>query len=323
MIFLTGATGLVGSFVAKQLVGEGYTLKCLIRPNADRKLLADIQHNIVFVEGDIMDISLLREYLVGVDCIVHCAAVISYCSSKQNLMFNTNVIGTANLVNAALECGVRKIVHVSSIAALGRKEGVTKINENSKWEESPYNTGYGRSKYLAELEVWRGSEEGLQVSIVNPSIILGAGDTSKSSTKLFDYVYRENSFYTSGYMNYVDVRDVATAIATLVREDHPEEQFILNGGTISFKNFFEKIAHQLHKKPPHIRANKFILSIGWRLSAIYYFFTKKEPTLTKETSRISKFHYEYVAEKSIEKLKLKYTPLEESIRWTCQTLYGK
>ena len=323
MIFLTGATGLVGSFVAKQLVGEGYTVKCLVRPAADKKLLEDIHNNIVFVEGDIMDISLLRAHLKGVDCIIHCAAIISYCSNKQDLMFNTNVVGTANVVNAALECSVRKMIHVSSVAALGRKEGVTRINEHAKWEESPNNTGYGRSKYFAELEVWRGAEEGLQVSIVNPSIILGAGDTAKSSTKLFDYVYRENLFYTDGNINYVDVKDVAKAIATLVKEDHLNEQFILNGGTTSIKNFFEKIAHQVSKTPPHIKANRFILALGWRLGAIYSFFTNKEPTLTKETSRISKFHYEYIPEKSIDKLKLKYTPLEESIRWTCQMLWDK
>ena len=323
MILITGATGLLGSFVAKQLLTNGYKVKCIVRPNADRKLLQSFTDQINWVEGDIMDISFLRENLQDIDSIVHCAAIISFVPSQQTLMFNTNVVGTANMVNAALEAGVEQFIHVSSIAALGRKEGISQIDEHIKWEESPNNSGYARSKYLAELEVWRGSEEGLNVSIVNPSIILGAGDVARSSTKLFDYVRQGNSFYTDGNINYVDVRDVATAIATLVKEPHEAQQFILNGGTISYKNFFEKIAHQLHQKPPHRKATKWMLAIGWRMAAVYSFFTKKEPTLTKETAKISDSNYVYIAKKSEEVLGMKYTNFNDTVAWTCTTLWGK
>lgn len=321
MILITGITGLVGSYVARNLIDNGYAVRGLVRNTPPTKLL-DQKYidQIEWIEGDILDISSLYHGLNKVEAVVHCAAIISFVPANQSAMFNTNVVGTANVVNASLELEIPKFIHVSSVAALGRKEGVVEIDENAKWEESPRNSGYASSKYLAELEVWRGAEEGLNVSIVNPSIILGAGDTAQGSTKLFDYVAKERKFYTDGNINYVDVRDVAAAITTLVREDQFNERFILNGGTTTFLGFFQKIGLQMNKKAPNIKANKILLEIAWRLAAIYALFSQKEPILTKETAQMTKANYRYNSRKSKAVLGLAYHELEDTIGHVCNEL---
>lgn len=324
MILITGITGLVGSYVARKLIDNGYAVRGLVRNTPPTKLLEQKYiDQIEWIKGDILDISSLYQGLNKVDAVVHCAAIISFSPANQADMFNTNVVGTANVVNAALELQIPKLIHVSSVAALGRKEGVIEIDENARWEESPSNSGYASSKYLAELEVWRGAEEGLNVSIVNPSIILGAGDPAQGSTKLFDYVAKERKFYTDGNINYVDVRDVAAAIATLVREDHFNERFILNGGTTTYLDFFQQIAFKMNKKAPSIKANKILLEIAWRLVAIYALFSQKEPILTKETAQITKANFMYNAHKSSTILGLTYQQLPDTIAHVCNELLLK
>lgn len=324
MILITGITGLVGSYVARTLIDDGYSVRGLVRNTPPTKLLEQKYiDQIEWIQGDILDIGSLYLGLDKVDAVVHCAAIISFVPANQSTMFNTNVVGTANVVNAALVLEIPKLIYVSSIAALGRKEGVVEIDENAKWEESPSNSSYARSKYLAELEVWRGAEEGLNVSIVNPSIILGAGDPANGSTKLFDYVAKERKFYTDGNINYVDVRDVATAIATLVRENHFNERFIINGGSTTFLNFFKKIGVQMNKKAPSIKASKMLLTIAWRLVAVYTMFSKKEPILTKETAKMSKANYRYISNKSKAVLRLTYHKLDDTVAHVCNELLLK
>lgn len=324
MILITGITGLVGSEVARQLVDLGYAVRGLVSNTPPSKLMdEDYIHRIEWVQGNILDIVSFAEACKGIDTVIHCAAVISFASSAQDRMFNTNVVGTANVVNTMLNSGIPKLIHVSSVAALGRKEGVELIDENAMWEESPDNSAYARSKYLAELEVWRGAEEGLKVTVVNPSIILGPGDTTQGSTKLFDYVQKGRPFYTDGNINFVDVRDVANAIAIIVRDGHDDERFILNGGTTSYIDFFEKIAPHFNQRPPHIKVGGLLMSIAWRLVAVYSAFSNKEPMLTKETSRIAKSNYRYVAGKSQTVLGLTYRSLDDTVKYVCAELQNR
>lgn len=210
MIFVTGANGLVGSFIVRQLLDKGESVRALKRETSDLSLIQAFEKQIEWIEGDLLDYDILNEALKDVDYVIHTAAIVSFDPNDFQDLYITNVEGTANLVNACLANSIKKICHLSSIAAIGKNNKEAKISELTKWENSEQNSHYAKSKYLAELEVWRGIEEGLNAVIVNPTIILGPGDWEKSSAKLFKQVWKHSSFYPNGFFHYVDVRDVST-----------------------------------------------------------------------------------------------------------------
>ena len=175
-IFVTGGTGFLGSYLLRYLIHKGYTdIRALKRSTSSMALLGDVAHLIEWIDGDILDVVSLQESMQEVQQVYHCAAIVSYESGQADLMHEVNVVGTANVVNLALEMQVEKLVHVSSIAALGRSGKSKLLDESAKWEQSKFNTQYAISKHRAEMEVWRGIAEGLNAAIVNPSVILGSG----------------------------------------------------------------------------------------------------------------------------------------------------
>ena len=259
-ILITGATGLVGSATVRRFLADGHRVSVLHRPDSDRSLLQDVVDRIEWIEGDILDVLSLEKALDNIEYVVHAAAVVSFVPRDEAAMVKVNVEGTANVVNVCLHKGIRKLCHVSSVAALGRPNPRTIesdtpvfIDETQRWEDSPNNSAYAKTKYLAELEVWRGISEGLPAVIVNPSLILGEGDWQKSSTQLFRYVYDGKPFYTEGTVNYVDVRDIAEALYRLVNSDIEGERFILSAGSASYYELFEVIAMGFGKRPASIR----------------------------------------------------------------------
>ena len=320
MIFLTGCNGLIGSFIARKLLSENYKIKALKRPASDMLLVEDIYDKIEWVEGNLSDIQLMDKYLEGIDTVIHCAAMISFSSSHKTAMFKSNVEGTANMVNSALKNNVKRFCYISSVAALGRKKDTGLIDETSVWEESSNNTFYARTKYLAELEVWRGIEEGLNSFILNPSIVIGPGDWNKGSTRLFKYIFDERLFYPKGEMNFIDVRDVTAVVCSLLHSDIKGERFILNSGKIPFKDAFSMIADRFKKKRPLYQANNFISEIAWRLDKLRSFLTGKEALLTRETARSSRLNYTYDTEKIIKIPGTKFRDVHETINWTCDEL---
>src|SRR6185437_2324293 len=247
MIFLTGGTGLVGSFIARRLLEDNKSIRALKRKNSDLSLVKDIAHRIEWVEGDILDVLFIEECLKGIDTIIHSAALVSFSKRSEEQMIAVNVQGTANLVNAALKYNISAFCHISSVAALGRGKNEV-IDESAKWEDSTINTGYARSKYLAELEVWRAMEEGLNVLIINPSVVLGPALLNNSTARLFKYVWKKSPFYTTGQMNYIDVRDVAEIAILLIEKRIYNGRFILNAGKISYRELFGKIAESFNTK---------------------------------------------------------------------------
>lgn len=318
MILLTGATGLVGSFVAKRLVGDGHPVRVLVRPNADRSLLRGLSAHLHWAEGDILDVLSLDSALQGVTHVVHAAAVVSFVPRDRREMYRVNVEGTANVVNACLRAGVRKLLHVSSVAALGRPArpnptSPTVISENSTWEESPLNSHYAKSKYLAELEVWRGASEGLPVVVVNPSVILGAGDWGRSSTQLFRYAHDEHRFYPEGTLNYVDALDVAEAIVRLLFSDLTEERFVLNAGAVPYREFLEKTARAFGKKPPTVRVPRAATALLWRLEALRSRLTGSAPLLTRETAQSASHSFFFSNQKIRSVLGIEFRSLDETI----------
>ncbi len=283
-------------------------------------LLEDIADQIDWVIGDMDDTTFMEEALNGVEAIIHGAAIISFDKRDEANMHKTNVQGTADLVNAGLKAGIKNFVHISSVAALGRKADQTNINEKDRWEGTPYDSIYSRSKHLSELEVWRGGQEGLEVKIVNPSVVLGPGIWKKGSTSVFKYAFDEKSYYPSGTVNFVDVRDVSRAIILLMESDIKDERFVLNAGSMLYKDFFARIAQEFGKKPPRKPAPPFLLKIAVFAEFIRSRITGKGAMITSDTAKLSRMKYHFENQKIKEMLNFEFTPFEESVKWTVSEL---
>lgn len=271
------------------------------------------------MDGDVLDVVSLEEAMQGVEAVIHSAAVVSFARKQRKSMYQVNVDGTANVVNIALEQNIKRLVHISSVAALGRTAGEAHVNEEKRWEESRVNTHYARSKQKGELEVWRGMSEGLNGVILNPSTILGYGDWNSSSCAIFKKVYDGFKYYTSGINGFVDVEDVARVAEMMLNKEITGEQYIVNGDTWPFRRLQETIADGLHKKRPQREASPFLLGMAWRLEKIRSLFTGKHPLLTKESARVAVSKTWFENEKLLKALPgLSFTPLEETIRKACE-----
>lgn len=334
MILVTGATGLVGSYLLHALLLKGLKVKAILfnkkSLNRTRVIFTCLGSNaeelinrVEWIQGDVLDVSALSEAMKGVDQVYHCAAIVSFDPGDRNLMMKVNVEGTANVVNAALEAGVKKLCHVSSIASLGRTDESNIIDENSEWRNTSYNSRYSKSKYLAEREVWRGSAEGLPVIIVNPAIILGYGHPDKGSTKLFKTIHRTSLFYGKGTNGYVDVQDVVKAMIALMESKIENERFVISAGSYSYKHIFGLIAQGFNKQSPRIQVPDMVLEVVWRFEAIRSALTRNKPLITRETATTSKGNYYYSSDKLINTLNFEYTPIEVTIGNICRVIEGE
>lgn len=320
-VFVTGATGFIGSHIVRRYLAAGYPVEALYRTGSEYGLLGDIADRITWHEGDITDISSLQTAIKpGMD-VIHAAAIVSFVPKDRPRMEKINVEGTANIVNICLQAGIRKFGYISSVAALGRpnQKGIIPgqpivIDEGQKWEDSPNNSYYAQTKYRAELEVWRGVAEGLNTVMVNPSVVLGEGDWTRSSVQLFKYVYDENPFYTDGNVNYVDVKDVADAIYELMQTEIVNERFILNAGTIPYKELLERMASSMGKRPPAVRVSPAVANVLWRIEAVRSWLTGKAPLITRETARSASQVYRFDNRKLLQRLDFHYRPLDETLR---------
>jgi dihydroflavonol-4-reductase len=315
-IFITGATGLLGSCLIRELARQNVNIKALYRSE-----IPFTHNNIEWIQGDVFDIVLLEEILNDVDEVYHCAGKVSFNPKDRKQLFKTNVEGTANVVNASLNNNVKKLLHVSSVAALGRIRENTVINESMRWSPETSNSIYGESKYLGETEVWRGVEEGLNTVIVNPVIILGAGDWNSGSAAIFKNVYKEFPYSSEGITGFVDVLDVATAMIKLMNSNISNERFIISNENISYKELFDMIAAAFNKKPPHKKITPLLAALVWRLEAIKSLITGKAPFITKETARTALAKVYFDNSKLLKALpSFKYTPLKISIERICKEI---
>ncbi len=320
-IFITGATGLVGSYLARLLLKKGYQVRALKRAKSKLDLIgADAEKQIEWITGDVLDIPALEEAMEDVDQVFHCAAMVSYDPKYQKEMMDINVNGTANVINVALYQNIKKLVHISSIAALGKSKHGEAVSEKTKWERDKNNTNYSVSKYLSEQEVWRGYAEGLPVAIVNPSVVLGAGRWHQSSTGLFKQVYDGLKFYPLGGNGFVDVRDVARMALQVMESDIEGERFLANGANLKFRDLFNQMAAGLDKPVPTIKVTPLLGGIAWRTMWLKSKLTGRSPLITQETVRSATGTVTYDAKKSKELLNFEYTPIEETIRETTAVL---
>lgn len=325
---MTGGTGFLGSYLLRYLVAQGYTrIRALRQPSSSTDLVEGIADKIEWVEGNILDVVGLEDALKGVQQVYHCAAIISFDAQERANMMEVNSTGTANIVNAALSAKVEKFIHVSSIAAIGRTKENKIITEENKWLRSSYNSHYAISKYLAEQEVWRGMAEGLAVGIVNPSLMLGAGRWTDGPLRLFNLVWKNYPFYTTGTTGFVDVRDVARFMIHLMESPITGQRYILNAENNTFQFVMNEIALHLHKKKPTIQVRPWMQQIIWRVDWLRAKLWGARPLITRETAANALQFFLYKNDKSLQVFDFQYTPLEQTIRETCaqflETVHSK
>lgn len=315
---VTGASGLVGMHLLKELLKQGDDVVALYRTAIPAQFTSAENERITWVRGDILDVVLLVDVMKDCNKVYHCAGMVSFNPSNADQLLKINVEGTANVVNAALAAGVKRLVHVSSVAALGRKRNNTTVTENVKWEDSANPSVYGMSKYLGELEVWRAISEGLNAVIVNPVIILGLSEWGTGSSAMFRNAYDEFPWYTEGTSGFVDATDVAKAMVLLMGTAIAEQRFILSAENWSYRFVFTEMATAFGKKPPSRKVNPLLASIVWRIERVKSFLTGKEALLTKETAATAQQKVYFDNHKILHALPgFAFKPVGETIRECC------
>lgn len=315
-ILVTGGSGFLGSFLLRKLVGQGHTIRAIKRKNS--RIPKDLQAAVEWVDADILDVNSLMVACDGISHLYHCAAFVTFYPKNFPKLHQINIEGTANVVNVALEQGIEKILFVSSVAALGRKGGEL-VNETFEWHKDTHTSNYSESKYLSEMEVWRGQAEGLSTVIVNPSIIIGPADHwDRSSAAMFQRAWDGLPFYPTGSSGFVDVRDCVDVMVQLMESEIENEQFVLNAANYSYQDFFKATAKYMNKKAPTRPLPNWAGSVAWRLFQLQSKITGKEPLVTKETVSNSRNSFGYDSSKVQEKLGIKFRPIEESIKDSCE-----
>ena len=317
-IFITGGTGLVGSHLIAELIKQGRHVRALYRSN-----IPDIRgkEKVEWVKGDILDIISLEEAMQNVEQVYHCAAIVSFDPKQKHKMFATNIGGTANVVNTSIKAGVEKFCYVSSVSALGQKRNGGEIDESMNWNEETSGSNYGRSKYFSEMEVWRGIGEGLKAVIVNPVIILGAGNWNEGSSKIFKTAFEEFPYYMDGGSGFVDIKDVVSIMTQLMESNISGERFIVSSENRKYKDIFTAIANAFGKKPPHRKVSAFAAALMWRFYVLKSIFTNESSLLTRETACSAQAIVKYNNNKIRSFLpSFTYTPLDETIKRVCREL---
>lgn len=316
LILVTGGTGFLGSYLVRLLVKKGYRVRAIRRASSPMDLVQEVESQVEWMEADVTDIVALEDAFRGATHVMHCAAISSFHPRDAERLKKINVDGTTNVVNLALDFGIQKLIHVSSIAAFGRSKTRPRLDESSKWVQSKDNSRYAVSKYLSEQEVWRAHAEGLPVAIVNPAVILGSGFWDAGSPRFFSQIDKGLKFWPIGRTGFVDVRDVAQFMVHLLESDITGERYILNAQNASFRELFELISSALGAKMPPVKVTPLLAEIAWRVEWLKEKLLGAEPIVTKESalSSVSSFYYENA--KSLSVFDFKYRPLEQTIQET-------
>jgi len=326
MILVTGGTGLVGSHLLFNLVSTNDNVRATYRREKTLKRVkhvfsyfsADAEslfNKIEWIEADINNIPKLQTAFKNITHVYHCAAFVSFEPNKYKVLRKINIEGTANIVNLSISHKIKKLCYVSSIAAIGHNTDPKQlIDEETPWNPEDDNSVYAITKYGAELEVWRGTQEGLDAVIVNPGIILGAGYWhGGSSGNLFRKIYGGMRYYVNGVTGYVDVWDVIKAMHQLMDSDTKNESFILVSENLTFKDFQFKTAQVLNVKPPKKEAKKWLLAIAWRLDWLSHKLLGNRRSLSKQTAKSAISVAKYDNTKLKNTLNFKFKPIDRSI----------
>ena len=327
-IFITGATGFLGAHLVCELLQKGYDVKALKRPQsslAEFDFISglyfgqdpnNVLKNIRWVEGDVLDMDSLEDAIEEGMIVFHCAAIISFNSEDREHMFKVNVRGTENVVNVCLAKKVTKLVYASSIAAVGKSEQGTLTDETAMWDEKDEPSNYSRSKYHAELEVWRGVEEGLNAVIVNPPLIIGPGNWKKATGRFFWNGFKNFPFYTKGSNAFVYVKDVAKAMVLLSELPLHAERYILVSENLRLRDFMNLISDAFGKRRPFLKISSFTAGIAWRILGIAGFFTGTKALITRESAQSSLKNIAYSNKKIKDATGFEFTSIATAVNET-------
>ncbi|WP_218597984.1 NAD-dependent epimerase/dehydratase family protein [Polaribacter sp. NJDZ03] len=325
MILVTGGTGLVGAHLLYHLVKNGKKIRAIYRSEERIKKVqevfsfytddvADLISKIEWFKADITDVPAMIPAFIGVEKVYHCAAFISFNPKDYREMRKVNIHGTAIIVNLAIDAKVHKICFVGSIASVGNSLKGGLITEENEWSPESDNSGYSITKFGAEMEIWRASQEGVDVVIVNPGIILGSGFYTAGSGKIFSQVYNGLNYYTNGITGFVGVKDVVAAMIKLMNSSIKNERFILVAENKSFKEIFFSIADAFGKKRPTKNSKPWQTAIFWRVSWVLSFVSGKEPLLSKYSARSAHSISKYSSEKVEKMLPFQFEKVDEVIK---------
>ena len=328
MILVTGGTGLVGAHLLYKLSHTENKIRATYR---DRSKIDKTKHvfsyflkdidtffnKIEWVEADILDIPKLTDAFNNITKVYHCAALVSFDPNDYYKLRKTNIEGTANIVNLCLANNIDKLCYVSSIATLGKNDDDAPITEETYWNPDADNNVYAITKYGAEIEVWRGTQEGLNAVIVNPGIIIGGGFWKMGSGSLFRKVYKGMKYYTHGSLGYVDVDDVVKAMEELMQSDIVNQRYVMVAENWPFKDFADEVAKNLNVNPPKKEAKHWLLQLAWRLDWLNYFFKRKYRRLTKQMAKRVLSNTKYNSDKIKNELQFEFKPIKKSILEAC------
>ncbi len=294
MVLLTGATGYLGRRIARALTSRNVPFRALVRESSDTSALKLIGPNIEMVTGDLNDPNSLLDACDGVEVIIHAAAFVSFQTTDRERLLLVNGEGTANLVNMALEAGVRRLIHLSSVAVLNRRDGGPVVTLAERWPEERPNTSYAESKFAAEREVWRGQAEGLEVSVLYPTHMLGAGDWEhEQAPRLWRMAAKERGVYPTGTTGFVDIRDVVDAVLFVLDRDSDGDRFLLNAVNWTWKEALARIAMSISAKPPTTRVPSWQSALLWPIELVRAKISGSKPMITRESHQNVQANFRY------------------------------
>ncbi|WP_299064246.1 SDR family oxidoreductase [uncultured Polaribacter sp.] len=311
MILVTGGTGLVGAHLLYHLIKNDEKIRAIYRTEEKIKAVEKVFSyytddtslitKIDWFKADITEVPAMIPAFKNIEKVYHCAAFISFNPKDYREMRKVNIHGTAIIVNLAIDAKVKKMCFVGSIASVGDALNGQLITEENEWNKEEDHSGYSITKFGAEMEVWRASQEGVEVVIVNPGVILGSGFWFAGSGKLFSQVYNGFKYYTEGITGFIGVKDVVKTMMFLMDSNIKNERFILVSENKTYKEVFFLIADAFGKKRPSIKIKRWQTSLLWRFASLLSFFTKKEPLLSKYSAKSAHEVSKYSSEK-IEKV---------------------
>lgn len=327
MIFVTGGTGLIGSHLLYELISKGEKVRALKRATSNISIVEkvfsfysdrskELAEKIEWAEGDLRDMGSILEAMNNVEFVYHSGAMVSLDPNDADEMMKINIEGTANIVNACMEKKIKKLIYVSSVAALGDVPQDKIIDETFFWKGTEKDNYYSISKYGAEREIWRGIEEGMNIITVNPAIVVGPGNWNASSCGIFKASYKRIPYYPNGSGGYVDVRDVARSMIKLMESEISNERFILSPENMSYRAFADMVHDALGKKRPSINAGRFLLGLAWRLEKILSFLRGRPPMLTKTIAQAVHVRSTFSSEKIKKMLGYQFIAIEQSVKET-------
>ncbi|MDQ3016795.1 MAG: NAD-dependent epimerase/dehydratase family protein [Bacteroidota bacterium] len=260
-ILVTGGSGLLGSHLLRWFLQNGYSNLTATYQHDEKVIPSDLREGIVWKKLRLPDIADAFEVIQDQDWVIHSAGLVSYFKEDKFKLLDVNQKGTEHIVNACLAHDVKHLVYIGSIGALGKEKNNVTLNESGDWIENQFSTTYGLSKYLGELEVWRGAAEGLPVSVVLPSVILGTGDWSRSSLQLIDRIATKSPWYPGGQTGFVDVQDIVSFLSVLLEKSITGHRWLLSGGNMTYKEIYSQIASALQINRSYTLAPRWLASI--------------------------------------------------------------